>query len=147
MVTLQLLAAGFGGIRPQVNFQAPMDNSLNSDESYDLGYLPSPSSMDQSAAETSTMSSDSFLYRRTNSNASAFSESAGDSSYSGEASPSCWPNVKSTLSNQAVLSRLGMKKRMNFTDDKLEDHEAVDSGGFHCLFIKNLSTSLHNEKE
>ncbi|XP_062001423.1 rop guanine nucleotide exchange factor 3 [Rosa rugosa] len=103
-----------------------MDNSLNSDENYDLGYQPSPSSMDQSVAETSTMSSDSFLYRRTNSDVSAFSGSVGDSSYSGEASPSCWPNVKSNLSNQTVLSRLGMKKRMNLTDDKLEDLEAVD---------------------
>lgn len=107
-----------------------MDNSLSSDESYDLGYQPSPSSMDQSAVETSTMSSDSFLCRRTNSDVSVFSESVGDGSYSGDASPSCWPNVKSNLSNQAVLSRLGMKKRMNLTDDKLEDLEAMDSGGF-----------------
>ncbi|KAL6128719.1 hypothetical protein ACLB2K_072074 [Fragaria x ananassa] len=104
-----------------------MDNSLSSDESYDRGYQPSPSSMDQSAVETSTMSSDSFLCRRTNSDVSAFSESVGDGSYSGDASPSCWPNVKSNLSNQAVLSRLGMKKRMNLTDDKLEDLEDMDS--------------------
>ncbi|XP_050387358.1 rop guanine nucleotide exchange factor 3 [Argentina anserina] len=104
-----------------------MDNSLNSDEIYDLGYQPSPSSMDQSAAETSTMSGDSFLYRRTNSDVSAFSESIDDSSYSGEASPSCWPNVKSNTSNHAVLRRLEMKKRMDLADDKLEDLEAVDS--------------------
>ncbi|CAB4269998.1 unnamed protein product [Prunus armeniaca] len=107
-----------------------MDNLSNSDESYDLGYHPSPSSLDQndhSLAETST-SGDSFMYRRTNSETSAFSESVDDSSYSGEASPWFCPNVKTRFHNQVALTRLGMKQHnKNATDDKLEDHEAVDA--------------------
>ncbi|BFG21990.1 hypothetical protein CerSpe_082640 [Prunus speciosa] len=115
--------------RTQV-LKAPMDNLSNSDENYDLGYHPSPSSVDQndhSLAETST-SGDSFMYRRTDSETSAFSESVDDSSYSGEASPWFCPNVKTRFHNQVALTRLGMKQHnKNATDDKLEDHEAVDA--------------------
>ncbi|CAN6568126.1 unnamed protein product [Malus baccata var. baccata] len=104
-----------------------MDNSPSYDEHYDLGYQPSPSSVDQtdhSLAETST-SGDSFMYRRTNSETSAYSESVDDSSYSGEASPWFYPNVKS---NPLSLTRLGLKQyNKNASDDKLEDHKAVDS--------------------
>lgn len=118
--------------RTQV-LKAPMDNLSNSDENYDLGYHPSPSSVDQndhSLTETST-SGDSFMYRRTNSETSAFSESVDDSSYSGEASPWFCPNVKTRFHNQVALTRLGMKQHnKNATDDKLEDHEAVDAGWF-----------------
>lgn len=110
-----------------------MDNSSNSDENYDLGYQPSPSSVDHndhSIAETST-SGDSFMYRRTNSEASAFSESIDDSSYSCEASPWYCQNVKPRFNNQAALTRLGMKQHnKNITDDKFEDHEVFDAGGF-----------------
>ncbi|KAM2157128.1 hypothetical protein ACFX1R_042736 [Malus domestica] len=104
-----------------------MDNSPSYDEQYDLGYQPSPSSVDQtdhSLAETST-SGDSFMYRRTNSETSVFSESVDDSSYSGEASPWFYPNVKS---NQASLTRLGMKlHNKNASDETLQDDDAVDS--------------------
>lgn len=111
-----------------------MDNSASYDEHYDLGYQPSPSSVDQtdhSLTETST-SGNSFMYHRTNSETSAYSESVDDSSYSGEASPWFYPNVKS---NPVSLTRLGMKQyNTNASDDKLEDHNAVDSGGFQlCL--------------
>ncbi|KAH0970625.1 hypothetical protein GBA52_022781 [Prunus armeniaca] len=133
--------------RTQV-LKAPMDNLSNSDESYDLGYHPSPSSLDQndhSLAETST-SGDSFMYRRTNSETSAFSESVDDSSYSGEASPWFCPNVKTRFHNQVALTRLGMKQHnKNATDDKLEDHEAVDAA---TVFGQNLRLEpLNPEKK
>ncbi|PON92083.1 PRONE domain containing protein [Trema orientale] len=112
-----------------------MNNLSNSDENYDLGYQPSPSSLDQndqSTTETpgySTFSGDSFAYCRTNSETSAFSEPIDDQSYSSEPSPSCWPGLKSGgVHNQAVLTRLGMKQHKNLVDDhKLDDQEALDS--------------------
>lgn len=109
-----------------------MDTSSNCDENYDLGYQPSRSSVDQtdqSAAETplhSTFSADSFMYCRTNSETSVFSDG-----YSSDASPSLWPVLKSGAHNQAVLSRLGMKQHKNIiSDDKSEYQEALDAGGF-----------------
>lgn len=113
-----------------------MDNLSNTDESYDLGYQPSPSSLDQNdrTPACSTFSGDSFAYCRTNSETSAFSETIDDQSYSSEPSPSFWPGLKSGgvhSSNQAVLTRLGMKQHKNVADhDKLDDQEALDSGGF-----------------
>ncbi|XP_048320673.1 rop guanine nucleotide exchange factor 3 isoform X2 [Ziziphus jujuba] len=111
-----------------------MDNLSNPDENYDLGYQPSPSSLDQndqSTTETpgySTMSGDSFVYCRTNSETSAFCETISDQSCSGEASPSCWPDLKSGVHNQAVLTRLGMKQHKNvIADDKSDDQEALDA--------------------
>ncbi|PON43032.1 PRONE domain containing protein [Parasponia andersonii] len=112
-----------------------MDNLSNSDENYDLGYQPSPSSLDQndqSTTETpgySTFSGDSFAYCRTNSETSAFSEPIDDQSCSSEPSPSCWPSLKpGGVHNQAVLTRLGMKQHKNLVDDhKLDDQEALDS--------------------
>ncbi|TQE00519.1 hypothetical protein C1H46_013875 [Malus baccata] len=122
-----------------------MDNSPSYDEHYDLGYQPSPSSVDQtdhSLAETST-SGDSFMYRRTNSETSAYSESVDDSSNSGEASPWFYPNVKS---NPLSLTRLGLKQyNKNASDDKLEDHKAVDSA---TVFGQNLRLEpLNPEKK
>lgn len=106
---------------------------MDPDENYDLGYQPSPSSMDQtdqSAAETpghSAFSGDSFVYCRTNSETSAFS----DASYSSDASPSCWPVLKSGAHNQAVLTRLGMKQHKNVvSDDNSGDQEILDAGRF-----------------
>lgn len=115
-----------------------MDNLSNSDENYDLGYQPSPSSLDQndqSITETpgySTFSGDSFAYCRTNSETSAFSEPIDDQSYSSEPSPSFWPGLKSGgVHNQAVLTRLGMKRHKNLVGDhKLDDQEPSDTGVF-----------------
>lgn len=119
-----------------------MDNLSNPDEDYDLGYQPSPSSLDQndqSTTETpgcSTMSGDSFLYCRTNSETSAFSEAISDQSCSGEASPSCWPVLKSGPHNQAVLTRLGMKQHKSaVADDKSDDQEALDAGGIFHMYL------------
>ncbi|KAF3441495.1 hypothetical protein FNV43_RR15409 [Rhamnella rubrinervis] len=107
-----------------------MDNLSNPDENYDLGYQPSPSSVDQtdqSAIGTpghSIFSGDSFVYCRTNSETSAFS----DASYSSDASPSRWPVLKSGAHNQAVLSRLGMKHHKNVvSDDKSDDQEILEA--------------------
>lgn len=119
-----------------------MDNLSNPDENYDLGYQPSPSSLDQndqSTTETpgySTMSGDSFVYCRTNSETSAFCETISDQSCSGEASPSCWPDLKSGVHNQAVLTRLGMKQHKNvIADDKSDDQEALDAGWFFYIYL------------
>lgn len=118
-----------------------MDNLSNTDESYDLGYHPSPSSMDQNDQTPgySTLSGDSFAYCRTNSETSAFSEPLECQSYSSEPSPSFWPGSKSgggVHSNQAVLNRLGMNQHKNVVDhDKLDDQEALDAGGFFEFFL------------
>lgn len=111
-----------------------MDNSSNSNENYDLGYHPSPSSVnqiDRSITETtgySTLSGDSFAYCRTSSETSAFSDPTDENIYSDEPSPLGWPITKSVTRNQAVLSRLGMKQHSNVVDKKSDDQEAVDPG-------------------
>ncbi|KAJ8900625.1 hypothetical protein K2173_025402 [Erythroxylum novogranatense] len=103
-----------------------MDNSSSFGESSDLGYQLSTSSLDQndqSATETpgySTMSGDSFLFRRTFSVSSGFSD---DPSYSSEPSPSYWGLSELRVGNQVVLPRVGMKQ----IDHKLEDQEFMDS--------------------
>lgn len=108
-----------------------MDKPANFEENYDGGYQPSPCSVDQndqSATGTtgySTMSGDSFAYCRTNSEASNFSEPTDDNSSASEPSPSRWPAAKPG-GNQAVLSRLGMKRHS--LDDKLEDRDLLESG-------------------
>ncbi|KAJ4848771.1 Rop guanine nucleotide exchange factor 2, partial [Turnera subulata] len=105
-----------------------MDRSSTFDEISDLGYHPSPSSLDQndqSSAETpgySTMSGDSNIFGRTYSETSAFSES----SYSSEPSPSHWPLTKPGAQNQAALGRLGLKQHRHGVDDKLDDQESID---------------------
>ncbi|XP_059457447.1 rop guanine nucleotide exchange factor 3 isoform X2 [Corylus avellana] len=97
-----------------------MDNLSNSDD-YDLGYQPSPSSVDQN--DRSTMSGSPFAYSRTFSETSAFSEPIDDSSFSSERSPSPWPVAKSRS-----LTRLPMKPHKPPVDDhKLDDHESTDS--------------------
>ncbi|KAK6162326.1 hypothetical protein DH2020_002167 [Rehmannia glutinosa] len=102
-----------------------MDSISNSDENYELGYQPSPSSVDQSLfTETtsySTMSGDSFAYCRTNSEASAFSEHTDDNSYSDVASPHCWQGLKSPA--RAALSRLGMRQHKHGMDEEIMDLE------------------------
>ncbi|XVF22544.1 hypothetical protein REPUB_Repub12eG0181200 [Reevesia pubescens] len=109
-----------------------MDNLSNSDENYDLGYQPSPSSIDQndqSTTETpgySTMSGDSFVYFRTYSETSAFSDPVDDQSCCSEASPSHWPATRSGAQNQAVLTRLATKQPKSNAEEKLDDLESLD---------------------
>ncbi|XP_047983026.1 rop guanine nucleotide exchange factor 3-like [Salvia hispanica] len=87
-----------------------MESLSNSDESYDAGYQPSPSSADHSL--------DSFAYCRTNSEASAFSE---DHSCFEPASPLSWQGLKSPA--RAALSRLGMRQHKHGLDDEIMDLE------------------------
>lgn len=114
-----------------------MENSSSLDESSDLGYQPSSSSLDQndrSTAETpgySTMSGDSFVFGRTYSETSAFSDPIDDNSYSSEPSPSHWTAPKSGAQNQTVARR-GMKQHKQVVDDKIDDQELADSGGLHA---------------
>ncbi|KAK7292674.1 hypothetical protein RJT34_15525 [Clitoria ternatea] len=114
-----------------------MDNSSNFDENSDVGYQPSPSSVDHndhSITETagySPFSGDSFAYCRSNSEASNFSEPIDDNSYyasepSPSPSPSPWTAVKHGAT-QATLSRLGMKQHRNSLDDKLDDLDLLGS--------------------
>lgn len=115
-----------------------MESKANSDESHNLDYQPSPSSVDETEkapSETaiySTIRADSFWYRRTFSDVSAFSEFTDDNSYSDSPSPVCWPAVKSP--NQAVLTRLGMRRNKLSMDDTLENQEPVDIGKFLIMF-------------
>ncbi|KAJ6679679.1 ROP GUANINE NUCLEOTIDE EXCHANGE FACTOR 1 [Salix purpurea] len=108
-----------------------MDNSSNFDEVSDPGYQPSPSSLDrndQSAVETpgySTMSGDSFMFGRTYSETSAFSDPIDDNSYSSEPSPSHLSVTKSGAQHQAILGRLEMKRQKQVADDKLDDQESA----------------------
>ncbi|CAK9143331.1 unnamed protein product [Ilex paraguariensis] len=101
-----------------------MDSTVNSEESYDLGYEPSSSSVDQndqSPTETpgfSIQSVDSFPYCRTNSEASGFSEATDENSSSETASPLIWPAMKSP--RQAVLTRIGMMQ------NKVGDQDPLD---------------------
>ncbi|KAJ6400579.1 hypothetical protein OIU84_016097 [Salix udensis] len=108
-----------------------MDNSSNFDEVSDPGYQPSPSSLDrndQSAVETpgySTMSGDSFMFGRTYSETSAFSDPIDDNSYSSEPSPSHLSVTKSGAQHQPMLGRLEMKRQKQVADDKLDDQESA----------------------
>lgn len=104
-----------------------MDTSSNYDDSSDVGYHPSPSSLDQTETPGFSTSGDSFLFRRTYSETSAFSDPSDpieDNSYSSEPSPCHWPPNKSAALNQPVLGRLGMKQRKHIIDDQ----ELVDPG-------------------
>ncbi|XVF33328.1 hypothetical protein REPUB_Repub17cG0158900 [Reevesia pubescens] len=80
-----------------------MENLSNSDENYDLGYQPSPSSTDQN--DQSTI------------------ETPGCCS---EASPSHWPATRSGAHSRAVLTRIGTKLLKSNTDEKLDDLESLD---------------------
>ncbi|XP_020547386.1 rop guanine nucleotide exchange factor 3 isoform X1 [Sesamum indicum] len=102
-----------------------MDSSTStSDENYELGYQPSPSSVDQTdqsltdTTSCSILSADSFAYCRTNSEASAFSEHTD--SFSEIASPS-WRGLKSPA--RAALSRLGMRQHKHGMDEEVMDLE------------------------
>ncbi|KAL0425995.1 UNVERIFIED_CONTAM: Rop guanine nucleotide exchange factor 3 [Sesamum radiatum] len=102
-----------------------MDSSTStSDENYELGYQPSPSSVDQTdqsltdTTSCSILSADSFAYCRTNSEASAFSEHTD--SFSEIASPS-WRGLKSPA--RAALSRLGMRQHKHGMDEEIMDLE------------------------
>ncbi|GAB4844486.1 hypothetical protein Ancab_037864 [Ancistrocladus abbreviatus] len=102
---------------------------MSTEDSYDPGYQPSPSSLDTNDQSTtprySPMSAESYGYCRTNSEMSAYSEPT-DSSSEG-ASPRRWPPPpRSMTPPQASPSRLGMKKYMSCIDDKQGDLEAID---------------------
>ncbi|KAL4361082.1 hypothetical protein GQ457_04G031510 [Hibiscus cannabinus] len=103
-----------------------MENLSNSDENYDLGYQLSPSSLDQSIPETpgySTFSGGSFVYGRTYSGISAFSDPVDGHSCFSEASPFHWATTtRSAAQNQAVLSRIGTKQLENNADEKQLDY-------------------------
>ncbi|TYH95728.1 hypothetical protein ES332_A12G127000v1 [Gossypium tomentosum] len=111
-----------------------MENSSNSDENYDVGYQPSPCSTDPN--DQSTMSGDSFVYCRTYSSTSVFSEPVDDHhSCCSEASPSCsshWSTRRSgglVPQKQALLTRLVTKQCKNSNADdhqKLDDLESLD---------------------
>ncbi|KAB1998926.1 hypothetical protein ES319_D12G124500v1 [Gossypium barbadense] len=95
-----------------------MENSSNSDENYDVGYQPSPCSTDPN--DQSTMSGDSFVYCRTYSSTSVFSEPVDDHhSCCSEASPSCsshWSTKRTggvVPQKQALLTRLVTKQCKN----------------------------------
>ncbi|KAH9732654.1 Rop guanine nucleotide exchange factor 2 [Citrus sinensis] len=107
-----------------------MENSTNSDETYDRGCRPSPSSIDQndqtSTSETpvySTMSADSFAYHRTNSETSAFSDPIDDNSSCSEPSPSNWLVSRS---GQPALGRPEMRQQKTVVDKNLDDQESMD---------------------
>lgn len=111
-----------------------MESAVDTDESYDLGYQPSRSSVDQtdnSPTETtsySTIGGDSFRHRRMYSEISASSELTYDSSYSDTPSPVCWPAMKSP--DLAALTRLGKPPWKLGMDDKPENQEPEDIGKF-----------------
>lgn len=119
-----------------------MDSTPDSGESYDLGYQPSSSSVDQTdnsptkSTVYSTISSISFMYSRTYSEASAFSEHTDDSSCSEMPSPVCWPAMKSP--RQAALSKLGMGQHKHNTVDYADNQEPVDLGEFNIILFSLL---------
>nr|KJB49485.1 hypothetical protein B456_008G121400 [Gossypium raimondii] len=130
-----------------------MENSSNSDENYDVGYQPSPCSTDPN--DQSTMSGDSFVYCRTYSSTSVFSEPVDDHhSCCSEASPSCsshWSTKRSggvVPQKQALLTRLVTKqcKNSNAGDhQKLDDLESLDLA---TVFGQNLRLEpLNPEKK
>ncbi|XP_052878395.1 rop guanine nucleotide exchange factor 3-like isoform X2 [Gossypium arboreum] len=130
-----------------------MENSSNSDENYDVGYQPSPCSTDPN--DQSTMSGDSFVYCRTYSSTSVFSEPVDDHhSCCSEASPSCsshWSTRRSggvVPQKQALLTRLVTKQCKNSNADdhqKLDDLESLDLA---TVFGQNLRLEpLNPEKK
>ncbi|KAL2658271.1 hypothetical protein AAZV13_03G011700 [Glycine max] len=119
-----------------------MDSSSNFDDNSDVGYQPSPSSVDQndhSITETvgysPLLSGESFAYCRSNSEVSNFSEPIDDNSFaSDQPSPSLWTTMKHGAS-QASLSRLGMKQHRNSLDEKSDDLDLLETA---TAFGQNL---------
>lgn len=107
-----------------------MENSAQLYENYDLGYLASRSSVDQndqSTTETSvysTMSGESFAYRRSYSEISTLSDPIDDNGCCSEPSPSNWPPA-----------RLGMKQQKTPMDGKLDGQEQGELGKSCCRKI------------
>ncbi|XP_042503594.1 rop guanine nucleotide exchange factor 3-like [Macadamia integrifolia] len=105
-----------------------MDNYSIPNKSYDLRYLPSPSTdqNDQSTTGTpvySTMSDDTFTFCRTNSEISTLSDRYDENNLSETSSPSRWPSSKSLSRNLAVLSRSSMNKHSGVEDDDDDDDD------------------------
>ena len=103
-----------------------MDNLSNSDENYDLGYQPSPSSVDQTnhsptgTTGFSVTSSDSFAYFRTSSEVSDFSEQTDD----WETPSPVWMLRKTP--NLSILRTKNQHKHLS--EDKNDNPEPVDLG-------------------
>lgn len=108
----------------------------SSEENYERGYQPSPSSNEQndrSATGTpgySPLSGDSFAYCRTYSETSVSSETIDDNSSCSEPSSGNWPASKPT---RTVLSRLGLKPNKAAVGGKLEDQESIELGKIFFL--------------
>ncbi|KAL0397906.1 UNVERIFIED_CONTAM: Pentatricopeptide repeat-containing protein DOT4, chloroplastic [Sesamum calycinum] len=128
-----------------------MDSSTStSDENYELGYQPSPSSVDQTdqsltdTTSCSILSADSFAYCRTNSEASAFSEHTD--SFSEIASPS-WRGLKSPA--RAALSRLGMRQHKHGMDEEIMDLGEllylVSTRDWSLSILKEIDVEERNE--
>ncbi|XP_052192141.1 rop guanine nucleotide exchange factor 3-like [Diospyros lotus] len=120
VLLVSLLSADFGQLPRE---GAKMDSSF---EKSDLGFQPSPSSVDQTdhsptgATSSSMMSTDSFAYCRTSSEISAFSDPTDDSSFSETPIPSWF------LGKSSNFGRFGMRQQKEVLDNKAEDHEPVD---------------------
>lgn len=101
------------------------------DESSDLGYQPSLSSMDQNYQQSITEETDSFAYCRTYSETSGFSDPIDDNSSCSEPSPLNWEPEKS---RQALISRSATGKIRAGMLQKLDDDpEALEIGMFTFL--------------
>lgn len=105
-----------------------MDSVGNSDETCDLGYQPSQSSLDQNDQSSSTEATSfslqsGYSFCRTNSDVSAFSEPTDDNSstFSETPSPLCWPGMKSPKT--PVLSKLVMQQQNPAADDETENED------------------------
>ncbi|KAG5142097.1 hypothetical protein JHK82_017792 [Glycine max] len=110
-----------------------MDNSSNFDDNSDVGYQPSPSSVDQNdhsitenVGYSPLFSGESFAYCRSNSEVSNFSEPIDDNSFASEPSPSLWTPMKHGAS-QAALSRLGVKQHRHSVDEKSDDLDLLET--------------------
>ncbi|XP_010540285.1 PREDICTED: rop guanine nucleotide exchange factor 3 [Tarenaya hassleriana] len=103
-----------------------METSLSSDENYELGCHQSPLSVepnDQSASGTpvySTMSTDSFVYPRTCSETSGFSDQIDETnSFCSEPSPSDWPVLTKSKSESSKTSCGSDMKLQKALDENL----------------------------
>ncbi|KAA3462249.1 rop guanine nucleotide exchange factor 3-like isoform X1 [Gossypium australe] len=119
-----------------------MENSSNSDENYDVGYQPSPCSTDPN--DQSTMSGDSFVYCRTYSSTSVFSEPVDDHhSCCSEASPSCCSHWSTRGSGGVVPQKQTLLTRLERFAKLLLGEDMSGSGKGVCTAI-TISNSITN---
>lgn len=116
------------------------------DENSQPACRASPSSADrhdQSTTDTETlMSADSFMFCRTNSEASTSSEQTDDNCSSSEPSPLCWPSVKSGRHNHITFDGLDVKQQKQCLEEKLYNLESSDSAGVELEIIKERFAKL-----